>query len=152
MNFLRINRFRFFIVAYIAVFMTLAGCGYIVINQKRMVRQQGDALMTHEVVTDLAYYDLPRITVSVGTNGDHLPPRLRADISLEVARKDMHSVAGYQPRITEKLSDLLASIRPEDLESSLSVPQLRAEMLRAVNRAGAPVPVHDLLFRELVIM
>ena len=151
MNVLRISRLRFFIIAYIAVFMTLAACGYIVIDHKRMVQQESDSLMAHKVVTDLAYYDLPRITVSVNTSGD-MPPRLRADISLEVARKDMHSVAGYEPRITERLSDLLASIRPEDLESSKSVPALRAEMLRAINGAGAPVPVHDLLFRELVIM
>ena len=32
------------------------------------------------------------------------------------------------------------------------MPWLRAEMLRQVNDAGAPVPVHDLLFRQLVVM
>ncbi len=151
MNVLRINRLRLFIIAYVAVFMVLAGCGYLVLDHKRTV-QQTESLAGRKVMTDLAYYDLPRITVSVNSASSHLPPRLRADISLEVARKDVHSFAAIEPRITERLSVLLSTMRPEELESRNSVPELRAEMLRVINSAGAPAPVHDLLFRELVVM
>ncbi|MGB9153147.1 MAG: flagellar basal body-associated FliL family protein [Alphaproteobacteria bacterium] len=138
-----------FLAAYIGVFVMLSVLGYYVASKSSFVDSR-PAPMTHKFATDLAYYDMPRLTVALGS-GDQAT-RVRLDISLEVAKNDVGIVEGYQPRITARLNRFLTTLDPARIQEAGLMPWLRAEMLRQVNDAGAPVPVHDLLFRQLVVM
>jgi flagellar basal body-associated protein FliL len=98
----------------------------------------------------MAYIDLPRINLQVGDANNEV--HMRLEISLEVAKKDLPIMQGYQPQITDRLNFFLAHMRPEQLRQPQNIPELRAAMLRLVNDMGAPVPVHDLMLRQMIVM
>ena len=100
--------------------------------------------------TEMTYYDIPRMTVAMSSGGGGA--HLRLDISLEVANKDRDVVEGYQPRITDKLNKYISTLRPDQLERPNAMPWLREELLKQINSVGSPVPIHDLMFRQFVIM
>ncbi|MDE2029311.1 MAG: flagellar basal body-associated FliL family protein [Alphaproteobacteria bacterium] len=134
-----------------SLFLALAVGGYYGYHAIHMRKLKPVALPANGYATDMAYYDLPSMTVSLGSGAGNMPPRLRADMSLEMARKDLPSIQGYEPHIVEKLNAFLANVSPEDLRDATSLPWLRSEMLQVVNQ-GAPAPIHAILFRELVFM
>lgn len=146
------KRMILFVASYVAIFTALGLFGYMLLKQEQEIHQVAQVLATKKVVTDLSYYDLPRMTVAVNNVEGGSSSRLRVDISLEVARKDMVYVTSLQPHITAKLREKLANITVDRDELAHSVPVIRADLLHAINSEVMPVPVHDLLFRELVIM
>ena len=98
-----------FLAAYIGVFVMLSVLGYYVASKSSFVDSR-PAPMTHKFATDLAYYDMPRLTVALGS-GDQAT-RVRLDISLEVAKNDVGIVEGYQPRITAQAESFPDYARP----------------------------------------
>jgi flagellar basal body-associated protein FliL len=155
----RKKKISYFIPAYALLLAIMAVFGYYALrNDASTGTLAGTQVASHGFHTDLAYYDLPRMTVSIGGNnasnggGGSTAPRVRVDISLEVASKDIRVIDGFQPRITDRLSNFLSQLTPEQIETPSSTTWLREQMLRQINAAGSPVPVHDLMFRQLVIM
>jgi len=136
-----------FLVLYVGVFVSLAALGYYVANKYSVTGVQPTP-SARTFATDLTYYDMPRMTISVGSGSVHM----RVDVALEVAKKDVSIVEGYQPRMTAKLNSYLSTLSPERMQEAKLLPWLRAEMLAQVNSVGIPVPIHDLLFRQLVVM
>ncbi len=106
----------------------------------------------HISQTPLAYCDLPRMTVSLGGSDSKTAPRIRLDIALEVASKDVLTIDSVQSRIADRLAAFLGQLSLKQIERPGSVAWLRDQMLKQVNSAGLPVPVHDLMFRQLVIL
>jgi hypothetical protein len=121
-------------------------CGYYLSYQSTAAHRH-DAV-THNFTTDLTYYDMPRMTILLGGGAQ---TQVRLDLSLEVAKKDVAVVEGFQPRIADRLNGLFLHINPDDFRSSTDLPWLRQQMLSQVNNA-TPVPIHDLLLRQMVIM
>jgi len=98
----------------------------------------------------LTYYDLPRMTVVL--NSGNKGPHVRLDISLEVAKKDLPLVEGYQPHMIEKLNNFFVTVDPERMQQAMYMPWLHTEMLKQINSVGATAPVHDVFFRQMLIM
>jgi len=147
------HRLSTFIIAYVSVFLVLGWFGYHMSVRMGMARLPPPS---HHFATDMSYLDLPRMVVSVGGSGEGgggiWAPRVRLDITLEVAGKDAEILRGYQPQIMEKIAAYMMKLKPEDLTRRGSMQWLRGELLNRINNADMPVPVHDVLFRELIIM
>jgi flagellar basal body-associated protein FliL len=149
-------RFYNFVTAYMTLFGMLAALGYYALENANFFSTP-EANASHGFHSDLAYYDLPRMTIAVGSGGEPggggaIAPRVRIDIALEVAIKDVRVIDGYQPRITDRLTTFLSHLTPDQIEQPGSMPWLHEQMLKQVNSAASPVPVHDLMFRQLVVM
>ncbi len=134
-------------ITVVAMFLTLAYFGYHYSNNMKLKRAQ---IETTGFSTDMAYFDLPRISLNLG--GGMASTQMRIDLSLEVAKRDLPMLEGYQPKITDRLNRFLTGIDPADTRRVSAVTALRHDMLEQVNRVGMPVPVHDVLLRQLVIM
>ena len=131
----------------VAIFVALAVCGYYMADRIGLIKHP--VPVAHGFISDMAYLDLPRMTVSLGGAGS---VHVRVDIALEVARKDIPTLEGFQPRITDKLNAFFSKVQLDEIEEPASMPFLRQEMLRQINSVTAPIPVHDLMLRQLVIM
>ncbi len=143
------TRLYAFVAAYISVFTVLAVIGYYLADEVGLVHRH-QALQTQKFATDLAYYDLPRM--NIGLNDDRGATHIRIDLSLEVAKKDMPVIQGYEPRITDRLGTFLSTVTPEHIKQVQYLPWLHQQMLKQINAAGSPAPVHDVLLRQMVIM
>lgn len=141
-----------FVLAYAIVFAGLAAVGY------HYMPKSGEGLRVSKklvpvVISDLSYIDLPPVIVAVNAKEEsRISPKVRVDLALEVARKDREIVEGYQPYITERVGRMLRGLSPEEIAASRNMTWIRAEMLDAVNNAGAPAPVHAVIFRRFVLM
>ena len=143
------QRIVYFYIAYMTLFAILGLCSYFMANKAGLIGAPKPASNSPRVfISDVAYFDLPRMIVSIGAGGT----QMRVQISLEVARDDLPALEGYQPRITDRLNGYFSRLEPKELTRPGYLPFLRQEMLRQINDAGAPVPVHDLMLRQLVIM
>lgn len=134
-------------VACIALFIALAACGYYWVRSTAPVAHP--APIAHGFVTDMTYIDLPRMTVSLGAGGS---TQVRVEISLEVARKDVAIVEKYQPQITDRLNRFFSKVSPDEIEEPNSLTLLRDDLLWQVNGTGMPVPVHDLMLKQMIVM
>ncbi|MDR3424623.1 MAG: flagellar basal body-associated FliL family protein [Alphaproteobacteria bacterium] len=135
-------------VACVLLFVGLAACGYLVADQAGLIKHP--APVAHAFVSDMTYVDLPRMMVDVGSKDSSA--QVQVDISLEIASKDKAILEGYQPRITDKINDFLSQEPPEEIARFSSTPWIRQELLRQVNGVGSPVPVYDVLLRQMLIL
>jgi hypothetical protein len=71
---------------------------------------------------------------------------------LEIAKKDLPVVEGFQPHMVDKLNTFFISIDPDKIQETMYMPWLHVEMLKQINSVGSPVPVHDVLLRQMLIM
>jgi hypothetical protein len=144
-----------FIVSYVSVFVILALFGYYA-SGKGTFMEHASLYTKQRFHSDMGYIPLPRMNISMGGGGDggggDSAPRLRMEIVLEVAHKDMDILSGYQPRMQEKINAYVLKLKTEDLKEKGSIVWLRAALLKQVNSAGSPVPVHDLYFQQFVMM
>ena len=131
------------------IFIALAVLGYCIARKSDFVASR-PAPTAHALTTDFTYYDIPRLNVVVGSG--NTATHVRIDLSLEVGKDDLSVIEGYQPRITARLNRFLMTINPDRMQKANWLPWLRSQMLGQINRAGAPVPVHNVLFRQLVVM
>ncbi|MDR3449708.1 MAG: flagellar basal body-associated FliL family protein [Alphaproteobacteria bacterium] len=148
------HRPAIFIVAYVLTFVLLAVFGSMLITNVTQVHRINRAL-PHGFMTDMTYYDLPRLTVSMSGGeggGGKSAPRVRMDISLEVPRQDIDIIDGYQPHITERIGDFVRTLKVDQVNNARSMIWLHDEILKRINNSGVPVPVHEVFFRELLVM
>ena len=139
------------VASYAMVVTLLAGFGLYAADKAGMLPTIQKVVPGHALfATDMAYYDLPHMTVAMaaGSAASHV----RLDISLEIASKDVMIVEGFQPRMTDTLNRYLSHLRPDQIARPNAMPWLREELLKQVNSVGSPVPIHDLTFRQFVIM
>jgi flagellar basal body-associated protein FliL len=143
----RVSRF---IIIYTAILVTLAVTGYYVeVYQPRAAIQH----RLHEnqfFASDLTFYDLPRISMKMG-NGIKAG-NLRLDISLEVTKKDMYRINDFQSRITDRIINYLYKQNLDEMRPPKDIAWLHRDLLKLINDTNQPVPVHDIVFREMVIM
>jgi flagellar FliL protein len=97
------------------------------------------------------YYDLDEILVNLNT-GERQARYLRVRIALELPNQAaVNAIKGNMPRVIDQFQIYMRELSPEDLNGAARMFRLKEELLRRVNAAVAPVEVHDVLFKELLV-
>ena len=97
------------------------------------------------------YYTLPMTATNMNT-ADGRQQHMRLRVTLELA--DPATVALLEPnapRLRDMLLTFQRELRPEDLQGSQGVYQLRQEIQRRVNLVIAPAQVRSVLIQEMLI-
>ena len=98
-----------------------------------------------------AFFDLPNIIVNIQTP-DSTQAYLKLSVALEL--EDAEAIAAIEPvlpRVVDQFQAYLRELRVEDIRGSAGVMRLKEELLRRVNLAVAPTPVHDVLLKEMIV-
>jgi flagellar FliL protein len=98
-----------------------------------------------------AFFDIPDIIVNIQTP-DSTPAYLKLSVALELEKQEAKAaVEPVLPRIIDQFQTYLRELRVEDIRGSAGVMRLKEELLRRVNLAVAPTPVHDVLLKEMIV-
>jgi flagellar FliL protein len=97
------------------------------------------------------FLDLPEILVNLNTGG-RKATYLKMRVSLELQNPlDVPKVEGQMTRVMDTFNVFLRELRIEDLKGSAGMYRLREELLARVSTAVAPIPVNDILFKEMLV-
>ena len=97
------------------------------------------------------FFEIPDIIVNIQTP-DSAPAFLKLSVSLELDKAEAKAaIEPVLPRIIDQFQTYLRELRVEDIRGSAGVMRLKEELLRRVNLAVAPTPVHDVLLKEMII-
>ena len=97
------------------------------------------------------FFDMPDIIVNIQTP-DGAPAYLKLAVSLEIEQPDAHAlIEPVMPRVIDQFQTYLRELRVEDIRGSAGVMRLKEELLRRVNFALAPLPVRDVLLKEMIV-
>ena len=97
------------------------------------------------------FFDIPDIIVNIQT-ADAAPDYLKLSVSLELDKAEAKAaIEPVMPRIIDQFQTYLRELRVEDIRGSAGVMRLKEELLRRVNLAVAPTPVHDVLLKEMIV-
>ncbi|MBY6003853.1 flagellar basal body-associated FliL family protein [Salipiger bermudensis] len=99
--------------------------------------------------TNVAFVELPPLTISMGTMANLHHLRFRA--SLEVPPQYAAEVETLSPRVIDVLNSYLRALRPEDIEAPGALIRLRSQMLRRLQMVAGEDRVRDLLVLEFVL-
>jgi flagellar protein FliL len=100
---------------------------------------------------DAVFLDLTEMMVNLNTGG-RKPTYLKIRVSLELEHpEDVPKVEHLMPRVMDNFQVYLRELRVEDLKGSAGMYRLREELLTRVSAAVAPVQVHDVLFKEMIV-
>lgn len=99
--------------------------------------------------TDVAFVELPPLTISMGTMANLHHLRFRA--SLEVPPQYASEVETLAPRVLDVLNSYLRALQPEDIEAPGALIRLRSQMLRRLQMVAGEDRVSDLLVLEFVL-
>ena len=100
---------------------------------------------------DAVFFPLEEVIVNLNTGGRKLS-FLKIRISLELENSgDIKRVETVMPRIMDNFQAYLRELRIEDLKGAAGMYRLREELLSRVNTAVAPVKVHEVLFKEILV-
>ena len=98
-----------------------------------------------------SFFDVPDIIVNIQTP-DGSPAFLKLVVSLEVDQPDAQAlIEPVLPRVIDQFQTYLRELRVEDIRGSAGVMRLKEELLRRVNFALAPLPVRDVLLKEMIV-
>lgn len=98
-----------------------------------------------------AFFDIPDIIVNI-QSADAMPAYLKLAVSLELEGEEAKAhVEPVLPRVIDQFQSYLRELRVDDVRGSAGVMRLKEELLRRVNLAAAPTPVHDVLLKEMII-
>ena len=151
LNIIQKHKINFFIVGYTMTFIFLAIVGYMaadVSNNKSIHRDKTDA---RYFMTDLAMYDLPRMNIYL-SSGHGTASHIRVEVSLEIAKKDIDRLNNYKPRITNKIVAYMSNQNTDKIVSAEGFHSLHTGLMEVVESENQPVPVHDIIFRQLLVM
>ena len=99
----------------------------------------------------VAFFDIPDIVVNIQTP-DAAPAYLKLSVALELETDGAKAaIEPVMPRIIDQFQTYLRELRVEDIRGSAGVMRLKEELLRRVNLAVAPTPVHDVLLKEMIV-
>jgi len=98
-----------------------------------------------------AFFDVPDIIVNIQT-ADSTPAYLKLSVALELEKAESKvAIEPVLPRVIDQFQTYLRELRVEDVRGSTGVMRLKEELLRRVNLAVAPTPVHDVLLKEMIV-
>ena len=137
-----------FIVFYTGLFVFVAVLSYFVAS-KRSELEHSKTSKAYSFATDFVYVDLPRISVSVNGGNDRV--HMQIDLSLEVTKEDASILEGYRPRLVDQLNRFFGGLHPNQVTSARSLPWVRSEILKQVNHADLPIPVHAVWLQRFIV-
>ena len=143
------SRINPFLITYVIALVGLAAVGYYVAHYEiHNDRQHQEKYFA----TDLAYYDLPRISLTLASIGSSTASgKVRMDISLEVNEKDLDKLQDFQPRIMDTIINHMRQYDADDVKPSNVSSQLHENLLNVVNQASKPILIHNIVFRQFLV-
>ena len=97
------------------------------------------------------FVEVPEVVVNLSTTG-RKPAVLRISIMLELDdESDKARIEEVMPRILDNFQVYLRELRIDDMKGSAGMHRLRAELLRRVKAAAAPVNVRSILFKKMLV-
>ena len=97
------------------------------------------------------YYDLPQITANLRTDNGHA--RFMS-LHLSVCVPDdetAHHLARIQPRVIDSIQPFLRDTSVSDLHGADGMYRLRNGLLARIRAAASPMPVDQVVFREILV-
>ena len=139
-----------FLIAYFSAVGIIAWAGYYFYADYTLHAEHVRLKQNERHQSDLTYVDLPRISVSLSSEGGS--GTVRMDITLEVEGKYATQVEGFRPRIMDRLIHYTKTLSYDDLARPKSIIWLKPDMLQEVRSASSPAPVKDIIFREFIVL
>lgn len=101
---------------------------------------------------DLAYYVVPDLLVNLKDNVPGKGNFLKLSVSLEYSgAQNAEHLNKLKPRIVDEFQVYLRELRVEDLQGSAGIHRLREELLSRANQIAQPVPIRDVLFKDILV-
>lgn len=97
------------------------------------------------------FVDIPDLIVNI-QSADGTPAYLKLVVALEIDQPEAGTlVEPVLPRVVDQFQTYLRELRVDDIRGSAGVMRLKEELLRRVNLALAPLPIRDVLFKEMIV-
>jgi flagellar FliL protein len=97
------------------------------------------------------FFDVPDIIVNIQT-ADGSQAYLKLSVALEIeGAETKKKIEPILPRVIDQFQTYLRELRVDDIRGSAGVMRLKEELLRRVNLSVAPIPVHDVLLKEMIV-
>lgn len=113
--------------------------------------QEELAALEEELNLNVVYYDLPEMLINLNNGGKKISYlKLRVSVELD-APEDVARLESVLPRVIDNFQVFLREMRLEDLSGSAGLMRLKEELLIRVNLAAKPVPIRDVLFKEMLV-
>jgi|HubBroStandDraft_1064217.scaffolds.fasta_scaffold00147_2 flagellar FliL protein len=101
---------------------------------------------------DRAFCDLPDILVTLDNRNRSGNHTITLAVSLVLDDKDEQAqIQAHLPRVLDVFQVYVRQLKVEDVTGVPQIQHLRAELLTRLNTALAPLPVADILFREVLV-
>lgn len=140
-----------FLLAYVSAFAISAWAGYYFYADYALHKVHHKEAETQRFQSDMAYVDLPRISVTLSSANGHAGT-VRMDVTLEVENKYVAQVQGFRPRIADRLIRYAQTLNYDDLAAAKSIVWLKPDMLQEIQDSGTPAPIRDIIFREFIVL
>ncbi len=141
--------------SYTAVYpilIVLAIVGYFLGGYGLEQAQQRDEDAQKTVISDIGYYNMPRMNLTLSPSEGGESGHVRIDLALEVEKKNMGRLDSFRPRIADRL---VTYVRQQDISTLRETDtrrDFREGLLREANKASYPVPIIDIVFRQMVFL
>jgi flagellar basal body-associated protein FliL len=144
------NKINPLVLSYVIVLVVLAAIGYLAEDYHMRFLQQ-KTLIAEDAPTALVFLDLPKMDVTLSSPAG-APERVKVALSLQVMRKNLLQLEGYQPRITDRIIVFLRQQDVEKIRQPAASSWLRKSLLSEANdAANNQVPITDVVFRQFVV-
>ncbi|MFZ2619997.1 MAG: flagellar basal body-associated FliL family protein [Alphaproteobacteria bacterium] len=109
------------------------------------------APVTPPEIENIAFYDVPPMTVDLMTDG-RSSRFLKMKIALELdAKSDLTNMEKIVPRVQDDMQNFLRTMRVEDVKGTAGLQRLKEGLLLRAKQSAAPVPIRNVLFKELLV-
>ena len=136
----------------VALLLILAGGAYFAGLLDKFIGHKESAADAPPPPKPMVFFDLPDFLVNLNSPGNRKANFLKLTVSLQLeSTEDTPRIASMMPRIIDNFQIYLRELRVEDLRGSEGIYRLREELLQRVNIAVAPVKVHEVLFKEMLV-
>lgn len=131
--------------------LTMAVIGYFVGDYSIRQAQIKKEMQSQNFISDVGFYDLPRMNITMTSEGGN-SAYVRVDVSLKVLKSDVGRLTDYYPRINDRLLTFIRHQDINELRQPVTQKLIRADLLREANKASYPIPIMDIVFRQIVIL
>ncbi len=151
---MKIRRTYIYAAVYVLSLVGLAVIGYVVgdhygLSRAHMMAGNGGS---RNFASDVSFYDLPRMNLTLATTNNNKTGKVRIDISLEVEKKYYDRMKDYQPRLSDRIVTFVRNQDMDALREPYNQREFRKELVNEVNKVASPVPVLDVILRQMVFL